>query len=1271
MPDVRIVTLGGIEIGSTAGRAVANTTRKTQALLVYLALAPGRPHPRSKLAAMLWQDSDESQARGSLRQALTSLRQAAGFGPEALATTADQVTLAPGAAEVDAIAFEAAAGGASLDDLEAAAACYRGDFLDGFDARAPGFEDWMLAERYRLHARAVDLLRRLRHRHAEAGDSDRAVVVALRLLALEPLEEEAHRALMRLYAGHGRAEAALRQFHICREVLARELAVQPQAETEALYREIRDRRRARPQPRIEASAAPADGPAQPPEAEIRQVTVLACEYADAPECADPERLHRRSDRLHRAIRAHAESHGGAIERLHDDGAIVVFGLSRAHTDDVERALRTALRLRDGTEWQDAGAHLALRAGIAAGRVLLSPSGDNRGAGLSGQALKLATLLAGLAAGGEILVAEDSWEPGLAARSAARPRALTRAGGDVLRAFSVERLAEGAVRRSPFIGRDGEFAQLAGALQGVRDRARGQIVLIRGEAGIGKTRLVEEFARAAEAQGFARHVGRVLDFGEARGAAAIPAVVGSLLRAVGDGATGIAAVERAIATGFVPADREAFLLHLMEEELPDRLKATFAALDVGTRQRLLLDTLAQVVRGAAAVRPALVVVEDLHWAGPATIELVGAIGAAIVGSAGVLVATTRSLADHSAAALRGAGGSILTVDLGPLYHEDATRLAERIAGAISPRVIGSVERAGGNPLFLEHLLRQEGTGADELPGSVQGVVQARMDELDEASRRVLKVASVLGQIVEPQALEAVLGRPAACERLVEEGLFRPVAEGLLFSHAVVAESAYLSLPGADRAALHRRAAAWFASRDPALRAAHLDRAEDPAAALAYLDAARAEARAYRHDGAIAHAERGLALAREPGERYALARHRTEWLLEKGAVAEAGRAFEALFALAPRDAERAEALLVSAAVKRLTDDLDGAFADLDRAGAITAPSGRREIAARIHLLRGNLLFPRGDLAGCLREHERALALARESGDTASEIAALGGLGDAEYMRGRMRSARDRFATCVELATREGLARVAAANRSMLALTHVFCGDTRLGLAEGRSAIADAARIGHLRAETIARHSAFLAQHALTEFEPAMDHAQAALDLALQLGAPRFEAEALCFRAELHRQARRNEEALADIERALSVARQTGMEYFGPGLLGTLARISDDPAVRAAALAEADAMLETNHLGHNHLLGRRDAIEACLDATDWNGVEHHAAALERFCPDEPAPWSSFFARRGRAIAGLHRTAADRSVRQELDDLAAEARTSGYLIALPALEAAMALLD
>ncbi|MER2507981.1 MAG: hypothetical protein ABTQ27_04385, partial [Amaricoccus sp.] len=156
-------------------------------------------------------------------------------------------------------------------------------------------------------------------------------------------------------------------------------------------------------------------------------------------------------------------------------------------------------------------------------------------------------------------------------------------------------------------------------------------------------------------------------------------------------------------------------------------------------------------------------------------------------------------------------------------------------------------------------------------------------------------------------------------------------------------------------------------------------------------------------------------------------------------------------------------------------------------------------------------------------------------------------------------------------------------------------------------------------------------------------------------------------LHRLLGRPAAARADIEQALALARRTGMAYFGPALLGTLARVIDAPTARAAALAGMDALLAVNHLAHNHLLGRRDAIEACLEAGDDDGVGHHTDALERFCPAQVVLWSSFFARRGRALARARRDGIDGDVRATFRGLAAEAESCGYLLALPELVAAM----
>jgi tetratricopeptide (TPR) repeat protein len=353
--------------------------------------------------------------------------------------------------------------------------------------------------------------------------------------------------------------------------------------------------------------------------------------------------------------------------------------------------------------------------------------------------------------------------------------------------------------------------------------------------------------------------------------------------------------------------------------------------------------------------------------------------------------------------------------------------------------------------------------------------------------------------------------------------------------------------------------------------------------------------------------------------------------------------------------------------MTDDLEGAFADLERAEeAPTAQGGLLAERARIHLLRGNLCFPRGDINGCLREHGQSLELARQAGSAELEAAALGGLGDAEYLRGRMLSAHVCFRRCVELCQHHGFGRIEVANRPMAAFTRWAAGDTRAALAEGLAAIDAAARVGHRRAEMIGHHIAYLCRHALMDFAAASNHATAALVLARQLGARRFEAEALACRGELHRLAGRRPDALANLGEAIAIFRETGMAYMGPLVLGMLALATEDPEVRDSALSEAEALLGEGVVSHNHLLFRKDAIDVCLQARAWDRADGHATALEDFARAEPMPWSDFFVARGRALAAFGRGRRDAALIAELGRLSDEGKNLGLLIALPAIEAA-----
>ena len=237
MTQLHLTLLGGFHARLQPGSAIALPTRKSQALLAYLALPLGRAHPRDKLAALLWGGIRDDSARASLRQALFAIRRALG-DTAALQQDGDTLALRPGAVDVDATAFERLVREGTPAALAQAGAVYQGDLLSGFAVDEAPFEEWLLGERERLRELALEALAKLlaHERKVDAGEA--AVQTALKLLALDPLQEPVHRALMRLYAEGGRRGAALRQYQQCVSVLARELGIEPERETKALYQEI-------------------------------------------------------------------------------------------------------------------------------------------------------------------------------------------------------------------------------------------------------------------------------------------------------------------------------------------------------------------------------------------------------------------------------------------------------------------------------------------------------------------------------------------------------------------------------------------------------------------------------------------------------------------------------------------------------------------------------------------------------------------------------------------------------------------------------------------------------------------------------------------------------------------------------------------------------------------------------------------------------------------------------------------------------------------------
>ncbi|MGD9762114.1 MAG: BTAD domain-containing putative transcriptional regulator [Candidatus Binatia bacterium] len=1240
--------LGGFEARAPSGEPLVFSARKPAALLCYLAFHAGVAQARDKLASLLWEDRAHEQARGSLRQALTTLRRT--LPVSALRADGEAVTLANGAVAVDALAFRECLERAAL---EAAIGLYQGELLEGFHPDAPAFEEWLRAERELLHQQALEALAGLLQHQRTAGQRDPAIRTAVRLLALDPLREDVHRALMTLYAESGQRASALRQYRLCRELLSSELGAQPEPATEELHTNIRAGRLS---PAAEAAAAPSGSGAaevDPPAAELRPVTALCAAFAA--DVRDPERLRDGVARLRAAAAEHIRQFGGTLIGALGDSVTAVFGVPHARSRDTELAARAALALRDQSG-------VPVRIGVATGQVMVQHSAGAAPAVLAGSALSDAAALQAAAATGEIL-ASAAVQRAVAARmrceraGAARWRLTgpTDSGGD----------AAGL----PFVGRRAERRLLESALAACVDDRRGQGVLVRGDAGLGKTRLVEEVARRAETSGVAVHRSALLDFGVGSGRDAVAMLLCSLLDlpARADADDRAAAVASSSLTGALQPRELACLYELLEVPQPAALRPVADALDARGRAHGHAAALSAVLHRAAAERPLMVVVDDVHWADAPTYELLGTLLNAASDCAALIVFCARREGVPADAPWRSGRLRVPfgVVELAPLRDDEAAALAAEFGGVDEAVASECVRRAEGNPLFLEQLLRGVAAGETALPDTVHSLVQARLDGLAPLDRRAAQAASVVGQRFALGTVRHLLARPEySGDALLDAALVHPDGDELRFCHALVHDGVYASLLDSERIALHRRAAAWFGGRDAVLHAEQLDRAGDPGAADAYREAAEGEASQARFERAVALAERGAALAGFGTLWHNLTCARGDWLLELGRPADALTAFEAARDAGGGDAELCRAAMGIAACLRVLEQPRAALTALDEAAGAAARAGLTAPLATLHYLRGNLHFPLGEIEACLAEHKTALRAARTSGSAFDEARALSGLGDAYYLRGDIGEALRHYERCLALARQHGFGRIEVANLHMHSITLLYHGDAVAALQGVDEAIERTRAIGHRRAEVVARTCACDILLFAGAWEQLAAAGAAIEPLARDLGTASLAVQGVACRGFAAARRGRISEGVALVRSACSAIKGSGTTFIGPTLLGMLAAVTTDAAERAAALAEAERQLAAGTVSHNHFAFRPLAMTACLAAGDPAAVERHCAALEEYSVGPKLFWIRFFSAWGRALAKHARGTGDRA---GLERLRAEAVASGLGSAVALLDAAL----
>lgn len=845
---LELLFLGGFDLRLNGRALTGNTYGKMRALLGYLALERHQEHPRVALAGLLWSGCDPATARGNLRRTLWDLRTMLESPPEAELFSASKhsIRFIP-RAHIDVADFsgwQPASGphtDAMLDEEARIASLYRGEFLAGLSLPdSPAFEDWLTIQREALHRRALALLEHLSNSYEQNGAHDKALKFAVRQAELAPWDEDAHRRVMRLYALNGQTGAALAQYEACRRQLDEGLGVLPSEETRQLAERIRNG-----ELRRETAAAFREKRGEPAQlrlqTERRQVTVLYCELT-FPEIDDPDEtlalLHTPQEDCIDAIRRFS----GHVVQTHGGGLLAYFGYPHANEHAARHAVCAALSIVG----MAAPNGLEIHVGIHTGLVVTG--GDTGLPDTSGRTSRLASLLRSSAGPNEVVISRETHDVTASNFDCVSLGHHTMQGGAlpievfrVLRESDAGKRVDDLPQVTPLIGRQAQLDRLVSAWEAA-SLGNGQAVLISGEPGIGKSRLLRTLRERLAGK---PHVLRKLRcFPEFRQSPFHPL---------------ISMLEETFGFAFsdTPGVRFGKLVAYLDAHYPDAapkaipLLAPLLSLPCDAAnpipesspkrqkeqtQALLL----RLLQSLAAEQPVLLVVEDLHWIDPSSLELLtlfvesprkGAVLALLTARPGFIAPWPATFAP--------------VLPLPPLTDDEMAALVasldQNIPGATVRRI---VERADGVPLFAEEIAKIATADKQaDVPATLLDLLMARIDALGEA-KRTAQLAATLGREFDPDLLRRLsTPEPALLARhldaLQEAGLVL-AAEGALrqFKHALIQEVAYQSQTRADRQSAHRRIAdllqsdfAEVVAAQPELLAQHLAGAGDTRPAIA--------------------------------------------------------------------------------------------------------------------------------------------------------------------------------------------------------------------------------------------------------------------------------------------------------------------------------------------------------------------------------------------------------------------------------------------------------
>jgi class 3 adenylate cyclase/tetratricopeptide (TPR) repeat protein len=612
-----------------------------------------------------------------------------------------------------------------------------------------------------------------------------------------------------------------------------------------------------------ACAAPLGREAEPAREVRKTVTALFCDVVGSTplgERLDPEVLRQVMGRYYEEMRTAVERHGGRVDKFIGDAVVAVFGVPLLHEDDALRAVRAADEMRTRLtelneslreEWD---VELDARIGVSTGEIVVG-KGDQV---LLGDVMNTAARLEQAAGPGEILIGEETHRlighAIIAKAAGGRELKGKQTAVPAWRVLSIDPKAEAVAREFNrlLVGREHELGLLRQAFERtVEERCSGLATLL-GFPGIGKSRLALGLTGSLT--------------GEAR-------VLVGHCRSYGEGLTYWPVLE--MVREAVGESVHSGLVELLDGEPDGARVATLVAAALGEAEAIgegeeTFWALRRVFEALTAVRPLVLVFEDIHWAEPTLLDLIEYLASRVRERPLLLLCLARPELLDARPGWGGGKVNAVSLLLESLSESDARRmLQQRLEGrTIEPEVQARIiQSAQGVPLFLEQMLamleEHESISAEDVPPAISALLSARLESLEPGERALLERASVEGERFHAGAL-ADDGRNDVVRRLdglVYRELIRadepdvPGEQGFRFAHALIRDAAYARVPKAERATLHEQLADWLEDHDAGeeLVGYHLERAFQLSGELAPPDQ-QTQALARRASGLLAVAGR---------------------------------------------------------------------------------------------------------------------------------------------------------------------------------------------------------------------------------------------------------------------------------------------------------------------------------------------------------------------------------------------------------------------------------